>query len=139
MTGQWVIIQAAGQSLGVELSPIELRDADGIQRDVAKFDRGSSGGLVVAVSTLSQLHREVIVRLAARHQLPTIYPYRFFVSGGGLISYGPDLISLYRLAATYGGRVLRSLPVQTPTKYELAVTLKTARRPHRARVVGESG
>jgi putative ABC transport system substrate-binding protein len=130
--GQWAIIQAAGQSLGVELSPIELRDADSIQRDVAEFDKGSNGGLIVAVSALSQFHRELIVRLAARYQMPAVYPYRFFVSGGGLISYGPDLISLYRLAATYVDRILRgekpaNLPVQSPTKYELTINLQTAK------------
>ena len=130
--GQWAIIQAAASSLGVELSPIGLRDAAGIERALTSFARDPKGGLVVAVSSASQLHRELIVTLAARHQLPAVYPYRFFVSHGGLISYGPDLVGLYRRAAGYVDRVLKGekpsdLPVQSATKYELAINLKTAK------------
>jgi putative ABC transport system substrate-binding protein len=130
--GQWAIIQAAAPSLGVELSPIELRDAAGIERGMTAFADGPNGGLVVVVSALSQVHRELIVTLAARHRLPTVYPYRFFVTHGGLLSYGPDLVGLYRQAAGYVDRILKGekpadLPVQTPTKYELAINLKTAK------------
>jgi putative ABC transport system substrate-binding protein len=130
--GQWAVIQAAASSLNVELSPIELRDAGGIERAVTEFARGSNGGLIVVVSAASQVHRELIVALAARHQLPTVYPYRFFVTNGGLISYGPDLVSLYRRAAGYVDRILKGekpadLPVQAVTKYELVINLKTAK------------
>jgi putative ABC transport system substrate-binding protein len=130
--GQWAIIQAAASSLGVELSPIGLRDAAEIERALTSFARDPKGGLVVAVSSASQLHRELIITLAARHQLPAVYPYRFFVSHGGLISYGPDLVGLYRRAAGYVDRVLKGekpsdLPVQSATKYELAINLKTAK------------
>ena len=90
-----------------------------------------NGGLIVAVSAASQIHRELIVTLAARHRLPAVYPYRFFVTHGGLISYGPDLVGLYRRAAGYVSRILKGekpsdLPVQAPTKYELTINLKTA-------------
>jgi putative ABC transport system substrate-binding protein len=130
--GQWAILQAAASSLGVELTPIALRDAGGIERAVTAFAREPNGGLVVAVSAMSQIHRELIVTLAARHRLPAVYPYRFFVTHGGLISYGPDLVGLYRRAAGYVDRVLRGekpadLPVQSPTRYELAINLKTAK------------
>ena len=130
--GQWAIIQAAASSFGVEVSPIALRDAAEIERAISAFARDPKGGLVVAVSAASQLHRELIVTLAARHQLPAVYPYRFFVSHGGLISYGPDLVGLYRRAAGYVDRVLKGekpsdLPVQSATKYELAINLKTAK------------
>jgi putative ABC transport system substrate-binding protein len=115
----------------VELNPIELRDAEGIKRDVTGFASGANRGLIVVVSAASQIHRELIVALAAQHQLPTVYPYRFFVDHGGLISYGPDLVRLYRRAATYVDRILKGekaadLPVQAPTKYELVINLKTA-------------
>jgi putative ABC transport system substrate-binding protein len=130
--GQWAVIQAAASSLGVELIPIHLRDAGGIERDVTAFASEPNGGLIVVVSTASQIHRGLIVGLAARHRLPTVYPYRFFVTHGGLISYGPDLVGLYRRAAGYVDRILRGekpadLPVQSPTKYELAINLKTAK------------
>ena len=130
--GQWAIIQAAASSLGVEVSPILLRDAAGIESALNAFARGPNGGLIVAVSVASQIHRELIVTLAARHLLPAIYPYRFFVAHGGLISYGPDLVGPYRRAAGYVDRILKGtkpadLPVQSPTKYELAINLKSAK------------
>jgi putative ABC transport system substrate-binding protein len=130
--GQWAVIQAAASSVGVEVSPIQLRDAGGIEAALNAFARGPNGGLVVAVSAMSQIHRELIVTLAARHRLPAVYPYRFFVAHGGLISYGPDLVGLYRRAAEYVDRILKGakpadLPVQSPTKYELAINLKTAK------------
>jgi putative ABC transport system substrate-binding protein len=130
--GQWAILQAAASSLGVELTPIALRDAGGIERAMTAFAREPNGGLVVAVSAMSQIHRELIVTLAVRHRLPAVYPYRFFVAHGGLISYGPDLVGLYRRAAGYVDRILKGakpadLPVQAPTKYELIINLKTAK------------
>jgi putative ABC transport system substrate-binding protein len=130
--GLWAIIQAVAQSSGVELSPINLRDPSDIERNVTAFARAPGGGLVVAVSALSLFHRELLVALAARYQLPAVYPYRFFVTGGGLMSYGPDLVNQYRRAASYVDRILRGekpgdLPVQAPTKYELVINVKTAK------------
>jgi putative tryptophan/tyrosine transport system substrate-binding protein len=109
-----------------------LRDADEIERALTAFARGSNGGLLVPGSGLAILHRELIITLAARHRLPAVYPFRFFVTGGGLMSYGPDTIDPYRRAAGYVDRILKGakpadLPVQTPTKYELAINLKTAK------------
>jgi len=130
--GQWAIIQAASSSLGVELSPIELRrDAGEIDRAITAFARENSG-LIVVVSASATVHRELIITLATRHRLPVVYPYRFFVTAGGLASYGPDLVGQYRKAATYVDRILKGakpadLPVQAPTKYELAINLKTAK------------
>jgi ABC-type uncharacterized transport system substrate-binding protein len=114
------------------LSPIDVRDAGGIERAVATFARGSNNGLVVAAGPLASLHRELIITLAARHRLPAVYPSRFFVTGGGLISYGPDSIAPHRRAAGYVDRILKGekpadLPVQAPTKIELAINLKTAK------------
>ena len=130
--GQWAIIQAVAQSSGIELSPIELRDASQIERAVTAFVRGSNNGLIVVVSAAATNHRELIITLAARHRLPVIYPYRSFVGYGGLLSYGPDLISQYRRAAGYVDRILKGekpadLPVQSATKYQLAINLKTAK------------
>jgi putative ABC transport system substrate-binding protein len=130
--GQWTIIQAISPSLGVDLRPIELRDAGMIDSAISAFAREPGGGLIVAVSAASQIHRELIVKLAERHRLPVVYPYRFFVTGGGLISYGPDLIRQYRSAATYVDRILKGakpaeLPVQAATKYELMINLQTAK------------
>jgi ABC-type uncharacterized transport system substrate-binding protein len=130
--GQWAIIQAVAQASGVELSPINLRDSGEIERAVTAFARTPSGGLIAVVSASSQFHRELIVSLAARHRLPVVYPYRFFVTGGGLVSYGPDLINQYRRAASYVDRILRGeragdLPVQAATKFELVINLKTAK------------
>ena len=130
--GQWAIIQAVAQASGVELSPINLRDPSEIERAVTAFARAPSSGLIAVVSASSQFHRELIVSLAARHQLPAVYPYRFFVTGGGLMSYGPDLINQYRRAASYVDRILKGekpgdLPVQAATKFELAINLRTAK------------
>jgi putative tryptophan/tyrosine transport system substrate-binding protein len=130
--GQWAIIQAAAQSLGVELKPIELSNASDIERAVSAFARLPNGGLLVVVSAASLTHRDLIVALAARHQLPAAYAYRRFIPEGGLISYGPEIINQYRRAAGYVDRVLKGekpadLPVQVPTKYELVINLKTAK------------
>ena len=130
--GQFAAIQAmAPSSLGVELSPIDVRDGGEIERDVATFARESNGGLIVTGSSSAAVHRELIVMLAARHRLPAVYPFRYFVTSGGLISYGPDPIDEFRRAAGYVDRILKGekaadLPVQAPTKYELAINLKTA-------------
>jgi ABC-type uncharacterized transport system substrate-binding protein len=122
----------APPSFGVELSPIDVRDAGEIERDVAVFARGSNGGLIVTASSWATVHRELIIMLAARHWLPAVYPFRYFVTSGGLISYGPDLNDQFRRAAGYIDRILKGekaadLPVQAPTKYELAINLKTAK------------
>jgi len=130
--GQWAIIQAVAQSLGVELKAIWLPDASEIERTISAFAGSPNGGLVVAVSAAALVHRELIVTLAARHRLPAVYPYRIFVTSGGLITYGPDISSQYRRAAGYVDRILKGekpgdLPVQAPTKYELVINLKTAK------------
>ena len=130
--GQWAVIQAFSHAAGVELSAIGLRDAGEIERAVPAFARNPNAGLIVVVSAAAQIYRELIVTLAARHRLPAVYPYRSFVTAGGLISYGPNVVSQYRLAAGYVDRILKGekpadLPVQAPTKYELAINLKTAK------------
>jgi ABC-type uncharacterized transport system substrate-binding protein len=130
--GQWAIIQAVANSLDVELKPIGLPDAGEIERAVSAFAGSPNGGLIVVVSGASLRHRELIVRLAARHQLPAVYAYRVFVTGGGLMSYGPDNTGQYRRAASYVDRILKGekpgdLPVQRPTKYELVINLKAAK------------
>ena len=130
--GQWVMIQAVAQSFGAELKPIDLRDAGEIERAVAAFARSPNGGLVVVVSAASLIHRELIIALAAKHRLPVVYAYRAFVTTGGLMTYGPDIVSQYRRAAGYVDRILKGekpadLPVQAPTKYELVINLKAAK------------
>jgi putative ABC transport system substrate-binding protein len=131
--GQFAAIQAmAPSSFGVELSPIDVRDGGEIERDVATLAREPNGGLIVTGSSSAAVHRELIVMLAARHRLPAVYPFRYFVTSGGLISYGPDPIDVFRRAAGYVDRILKGekaadLPVQAPTKYELAINLKTAK------------
>jgi putative ABC transport system substrate-binding protein len=130
--GQFAAMQGLAPSLGVELRPFDVRDAGEIERAVAAFARSSNGGLIVTASALAAIHRELIIALAARHRLPAVYPFRFFVSGGGLISYGPDLVDQFRHAAGYVDRILKGekpadLPVQAPTKYELVINLKTAK------------
>ena len=119
-------------SFGVELRPIDVRDAGEIERTITAFARISNGGLIVTASALSIFHRDLFVTLAARHKLPAIYFSRFFVTGGGLISYGADTIDLHRRPAEYVSRILKGekpadLPVQAPTKYETVINLKTAR------------
>jgi ABC-type uncharacterized transport system substrate-binding protein len=109
-----------------------MGDAREIERAVTAFARGSNGGLIVTGSALAQLHRDLIITLAARHKLPAVYFERFFVTAGGLISYGPDLFDQFRHAAGYVDRILKGekpadLPVQAPTKYELVINLKTAK------------
>ena len=130
--GQFGAIQAAAPSLGVELRPVNVRDASEIERAVAAFARSANGGLIVTASALAIVHRELIITLAARHKLPAVYSGRFFVRRGGLISYGPDSVDQHRRAAGYVDRILKGekpadLPVQAPTKYELVINLKTAK------------
>ena len=130
--GQLGALQAAAPSLGVELSPVGVRDAGEIERAVTAFARGSNGGLIVTGSALAFVHRDLIVTLAARHKLPAVYWDRTPVTGGGLISYGADLVDQYRRAAAYVDRILKGekpadLPVQAPTKFELVINLKTAK------------
>ena len=129
---QFAAIQAVAPSLRVEVNPINLRDAGEIEHAVTAFARSSNGGLIVTTGGLAQLHRDLIITLAARHKLPAVYYERFFVAGGGLLSYGADYIDQYRQAAGYVDRILRGekpadLPVQAPTKYELVINLKTAK------------
>jgi putative ABC transport system substrate-binding protein len=131
-TGQFGAIQSAAPSFGVELTPINVRDAGEIERAVATFARSSNGGLIVTGSALTTFHRDLIVLLAARHRLPAVYNRRLFVVSGGLISYGADLIEPHRRAAGYVDRILKGekpadLPVQAPTRYELVINLKTAK------------
>jgi putative ABC transport system substrate-binding protein len=130
--GQFAVIQSVAPSVGVEVSPINVRDAGEIERAIAAFARLPNRGLIVTSSALSARHREHIIALAARHKLPAVYYRRLFVADGGLISYGYDLIDQYRRAAGYVDRILKGekpadLPVQAPTKYELAINLKTAK------------
>ena len=131
-TSQFAVIQAAAPSLGVEVKPVNMRDAEEIERGVTAFARSPGGGLVVTAGPAATRHRDLIVKLAAQHRLPAVYYERFFVAGGGLISYGPDFIDQYRHAAGYVDRILKGekpadMPVQAPTKYELVINLKTAR------------
>jgi putative ABC transport system substrate-binding protein len=130
--GQFASLQSVAPSFEVELSPVNVRDASEIERDVTAFARGSNGGLIVTSSGLAAVHRQLIITLAARYRLPAIYSYRYFATNGGLISYGPDPIDQYWRAAGYIDRILKGekpadLPVQAPTKYELAINLKTAK------------
>jgi putative ABC transport system substrate-binding protein len=130
--GQFAVIQSAASSLGVEISPVDMRDAADIESAVAALARGSNGGIIVPTSALAVAHRDLIIALAARYRLPAVYALRLFVSGGGLISYGPDIVDPYRHAAGYVDRILKGekpadLPVQAPVKYETVINLKAAR------------
>jgi putative tryptophan/tyrosine transport system substrate-binding protein len=130
--GQFGAVQIVAPSLGVALSPVDMRDAGEIERAVAAFASGLNGGLIVTPSALATRHRDLIIALAARHRLPAVYAYRFMVAAGGLASYGPDSIDQYRRAAGYVDRILKGekpsdLPVQSPTKYETVINLKTAK------------
>jgi ABC-type uncharacterized transport system substrate-binding protein len=125
-------MQGVAPSLRVELSSVDARDATEIEHGIAAFARASNGGLIVTETGLTIRHRALISTLAARHRLPAVYRARYFVTGGGLISYGPDPIDIYRRAAGYVDRILKGekpadLPVQAPTKFELVINLKTAR------------
>jgi putative ABC transport system substrate-binding protein len=131
-SGQFGAIQAAAPSFGVELTPVNTRDAPEIERAITAFARSPNGGLIVTAGPLTVVHRDLIITLAARHKLPAVYWSRFYVTGGGLISYGADLIDQHRRAAGAVDRILKGekpadLPVQAPTKYELVINLKTAK------------
>jgi ABC-type uncharacterized transport system substrate-binding protein len=130
--GQFAVIQAAAPSLGVELRPIDVRNADEIERGITAFAREGNGGLIATASGSAIVHRELIIALASRHKLPAIYFQKFFVSAGGLVAYGFDPIDPHRRAAAYVDRILKGekpgdLPVQSSTKYELIINLKTAK------------
>jgi putative ABC transport system substrate-binding protein len=130
--GQFSAVQAVAPSFGVELNPVDARDASEIEHAVTAFARAPNGGLIVTGSPLAAVHRKLIVTLALRHKLPAVYPRRLFADDGGLISYGPDFLDQYRQAASYVDRILKGekpadLPVQAPTKYELVINLKTAK------------
>jgi putative ABC transport system substrate-binding protein len=130
--GQTGAIQSVAPSLGVQVSPVGVRDASEIERAIAAFGHGTNGGLIVLGAPLAIMQRDLISTLAARHRLPAVYPVRLFVVAGGLISYGPDSIDPYRRVAGYVDRILKGekpadLPVQNPTKFELVINLKTAK------------
>jgi putative ABC transport system substrate-binding protein len=129
---QFAAIQSMAPSLGVEVSPVNMRDVAELERALAVFARSGNGGLVVIGSALVAVNRHSIIALAARHKLPAVYVERFWVDDGGLVSYGPDFLDQYRRAAGYVDRILKGekaadLPVQAPTKYELTINLKTAK------------
>jgi putative ABC transport system substrate-binding protein len=129
---QFSAIQAVASSQGMTVTPVSVRDAKEIERAIAAVARSSSGGLIVTGSASATVHRDLIVRLAARHNIPAIYSDRFIITRGGLISYGPDRIDQYRRAAGYVDRILKGekpsdLPVQAPTKYELVINVRTAK------------
>jgi putative tryptophan/tyrosine transport system substrate-binding protein len=131
-TAQFGAIQAVAPSLRVEVIPVNMRDAGEIEQSVETFARSPNGGLIVTAGGAAVRYRDLIVTLAARHRLPAVYWERFFVAAGGLISYGADLVDQYRRAAGYVDRILKGekpadLPVQAPTKYELAINPKTAK------------
>jgi len=130
--GQFAVIQSVAPSVGVDVSPINARDAAEIERSVAAFARFPNGGLIVTASGLWVSHRDLIITLAARYNLPAVYFGRFFVAAGGLISYGPNFPDQFRRAAGYVDRILKGekpadLPVQAPTKYDLVINPKTAK------------
>jgi len=130
--GQFGAMQALAPSLGVEVRPINVRDAGEIERAMTALARPANGGLIVAGAAAQRVHRDVIIKLAAQHRLPAVYTGRDFVTGGGLISFDPDRVDQYRRAAAYVDRILKGekpadLPVQAPTKYELVINLKTAK------------
>ena len=130
--GQFGAIQAAAPSLGVELRPLGVRDAAEIERSFSAFKPGGNDGMIVTASPLASVYQERIIALATRHRLPSVFPYRHFVTAGGLVAYGPDLVYPFRRAASYVSRILKGekpaeLPVQAPTSYELTVNNTTAR------------
>jgi putative ABC transport system substrate-binding protein len=130
--GQFSAIQSVGPSLGVELHPVDMETAAEIERAVTVFARSSNGGMIVLSSTKATAHRDLITALAVQHQLPAVYPNRFYPSRGELISYGPDTVDPYKRAAGYVDRILKGekpgdLPVQAPTKFELVINTKTAK------------
>ena len=131
-SGQFAALQMAAPSLGIEVNPINVRDAAELERAIVSFSRLPNSGLVVAGSSNVAVHRELIIKFTARHKVPAVYFDRYFVADGGLISYGPNLLNNYPRAAEYVDRILKGekpgdLPVQAPTKYELVINMKTAK------------
>ena len=129
--GQFGAVRSVAQSLGVELTPVNVRDTDEIERNVAAFARSGNGGMIVTVGGAAA-HRGLMISLAARHKLPSVYPYRYYAVDGGLISYGPNTHDPVRRAAGYVDRILKGekpadMPVQAPTKFEMVINLKTAK------------
>ena len=130
--GQFAAIQAVASAFGLELLPLDAQEGSEIDRSIGNFAGKAGSGLIVTSSPTALIHRDLIIRLAAQHQLPAIYPFRPFTTGGGLASYGPDLIDPHRRAAGYVDRILKGekpadLPVQAPTKFEFILNLKTAK------------
>ena len=130
--GQFAVIQSVAPSVGVEVTPINISNAAEIESEVAAFGGSANGGLISTASALSLLHRDLIIKLAARYKLPAIYQERSYVAAGGLASYGSDFLDQYRRASAYVDRILKGekpadLPVQAPNKYELVFNLKTAK------------
>jgi putative ABC transport system substrate-binding protein len=130
--GQFAVIQSVAGTVGVDVIPTNIRDAAEIERDLAEFAQPTNGGLILTASALSAIHRDLIIRLAARYKLPAVYQERNYVAAGGLISYGPNFLDQYPRAAGYVDRILKGekpsdMPVQAPTKYELVINLKTAK------------
>jgi putative tryptophan/tyrosine transport system substrate-binding protein len=129
---QFAVIQSVAPSVGIDVSPVNMRDAAEVERAVAAFARSANGGLILTASPLSAFHRDLIITLAGRYKLPAVYDNRAYVAAGGLISYGPSFIDEFRRAAGYVDRILKGekpadLPVQAPSKYELVINLKTAK------------
>jgi putative ABC transport system substrate-binding protein len=129
--GQFAVVRSVAQSLGVELTPVNVRDTDEIERAVVAFARSGNGGVIVTAGGTAA-HRKLIISLAARYKLPSVYPYRYWAVDGGLISYGPNTHDPIRRAAGYVDRILKGekpadMPVQAPTKFELVINLKTAK------------
>ena len=130
--GLWGAIQSVSPSFGVELRPVDVRDAGEIERSITAFAESPNGGLILTGSALAIVHRDLIIALAARHRLPAVYYERYFAVAGGLVSYGSDSAEQFRLAAGYVDRILKGekpadLPVQAPNKYDLVINLRTAK------------
>jgi putative tryptophan/tyrosine transport system substrate-binding protein len=130
--GQFAVTQSVAPSLGLDVSAFNMRDAGQIEQDITRFATSPNGGLIWTASALAVFHQKLVVALAAQHKLPAVYHRRYFVTSGGLMSYGPDIDEQYRGAARYVDRILKGekpndLPVQAPTKYELVINLKTAK------------
>jgi putative ABC transport system substrate-binding protein len=129
---QFAVIQSIAPSVGIEVNPFDMRDAGEIERAVVGVANSGNGGLIVTASAFANVHRGLLISLAARHKLPAIYFARYFVDDGGLMSYGTDLVEQFRQAATYADRILKGekpadMPVQAPTKYDLVINVKTAK------------
>jgi putative ABC transport system substrate-binding protein len=130
--GQLGAIQAVAPSLAIEITPLDVRDESELERAVTQFARKPNGGVIITASPTARINRRQVIALVAQHRLPTVYPFRYFVSDGGLVCYGPNVTEQYRLAADYVSRILKGekpaeMPVQAPTKYELLINLKTAK------------